>query len=207
MKKVLIIGINGQDGYFLSKFLLKKNYKVFGLTRRIKHNSCFKKVKTFTVNYKRFKSVLKFFSKCKFDEIYNLAAQSYVTRSWNKIFYTFDINCKFYFYLLEAIRLSNPKTKILQAVSSEVFGNSSKQKFQNENTPHNPLSPYGLFKSQSFQLSNFYRKSYNMYIANAILFNHESYRKKIDYLFQKLTYAIACLSLNIKNSQKKNELN
>jgi GDPmannose 4,6-dehydratase len=207
MKKVLIIGINGQDGYFLSNFLLKKNYKVFGLARVTKHNTYSKKVKIFTINYKSFNSILKFFSKYKFDEIYNLAAQSYVTKSWNQIFYTFDLNYKFYFYLLEAIKLSNPKTKILQAISSEVFGNSSKKKSQNENTPHNPLSPYGLFKSQSFQLSDFYRKFYNMYISNVILFNHESFRRKIDYVFQKLTYAAACLSLNIKSSPKKNELN
>lgn len=206
MKKALIIGVYGQDGYFLSKLLLSKNYKVFGLVRKIKKcNDLSKKIKIFNCRYKNPNTVNIFFKKNKFDEIYNLSAQSYTFKSWNWIIDTFDTNYRYYFYLLEAIKKFNSKAKILHCLSSEMFGNSSKL-MQNEKTIHSPRSPYGFFKSQSYQLSNFYRNFSKLFISNVILFNHESYRRNINYIFQKLSYAVACLSCGIINSKKKNEL-
>lgn len=206
MKKALIIGIYGQDGYFLSNLLLSKNYKVFGLVRNIKkYNDLSKKIKIFKCGYKSSTAVNFFFKKNKFDEIYNLSAQSYTLKSWNQTIDTFDTNYRYYFYLLEAIKKFNSKAKILQCLSSEMFGNSSKL-MQNEKTIHSPRSPYGFFKSQSHQLSIFYRNFSKLFISNAILYNHESYRRNISYVFQKISYAVACLSCGIINSKKKNEL-
>jgi GDPmannose 4,6-dehydratase len=206
MKKALIIGIYGQDGYFLSKFLLSKNYRVFGLVRRIKpKQDLSKKIKIFKCHYRNLNLLNSFFKKNKFDEIYNLSAQSYTYKSWNKTIETFDTNYRFFFYLLESVKKFNSKAKILQCLSSEMFGNSNSV-YQNEKTPHNPQSPYGLFKSQSYQLSIFYRNFNNLFISNAILFNHESDRRNINYIFQKLSYAVACLSCGIINSKKKNEI-
>ncbi|GDX61741.1 GDP-mannose 4,6-dehydratase [Candidatus Levyibacteriota bacterium] len=208
MKRALITGITGQDGSYLAEFLLKKGYKVYGLTRR-----------TSTVNNERIEhiedkiellqgdlldqsSLSNAVSEAEPDEVYNLAAQSFVKTSWNQPVLTGEFTAIGVTRMLEAIRIVNPKIKFYQASSSEMFG-KVKETPQRETTPFYPRSPYGVAKVYGHYITVNYRESYSMFACSGILFNHESPRRGLEFVTRKITNAVARISLG---KQEKIEL-
>ena len=202
MKKALITGITGQDGSYLAEFLLKKGYKVFGLTRR-----------TSTQNFARIKHIvhdpnLKLISgdlidqhsltfalnDVKPDEIYNLAAQSFVQASWEQPVLTGEFTGIGVTRVLEAMRLVCPNAKFYQASSSEMFG-KVRQTPQTEDTPFYPRSPYGVAKVYGHWITVNYRESYDMFAVSGILFNHESPRRGLEFVTRKIANAVARVKL------------
>ena len=186
-KTALIFGITGQDGAYLSKFLLKKNYKVFGVKRRSsifntqRIDDIYKDINlksNFVLLYGDLtdsSSILNIVKKTKPNEIYNLAAQSHVQVSFEVPEYSAEVNGLGTLRILEAIKNLNfeKKTKFYQAGTSEMFGRT-KEKFQSEKTPFYPASPYGVSKCFAHWITINYREAYNLYACNGILFNHES---------------------------------
>ncbi|MDC3053324.1 GDP-mannose 4,6-dehydratase [Candidatus Pelagibacter sp.] len=198
MKKALIFGVNGQDGSYLSEFLLDKKYKVHG-TRRYSSTGSLDNLKNILLN-KNFNlhfsditdssNIHNLIAKCKPDEVYNLAAQSHVHVSFFTPEHTSDVDALGHLRVIEACRKINKKIKIYNASTSEIFG-STKIKPQNENTPFEPVSPYSVSKNYALEISRVYRKAYDMFICNGILFNHESPRRGLSFVTRKITSAIA----------------
>jgi len=199
-KRALITGITGQDGSYLAEFLLLKDYKVFGLTRR-----------TSTPNYERIKHIEDKIELIPGDlldqqsltaavhhsqphEIYNLAAQSFVATSWSQPVLTGEFTALGATRMLEAIRQVKPDAKFYQASSSEMFG-KVRQKPQNESTPFHPRSPYGVAKVYSHWITINYRESYNLFTVSGILFNHESPRRGLEFVTRKISHGVAKISL------------
>ena len=204
MKKLaLITGITGQDGSLLTDFLLKKNYKVIGIkrrastfnTKRIDHvydNPKFKK--SFDVVYGDLtdsSNITRIIQKYKPDEIYNLGAQSHVLTSFQTPEYTSNVDGLGTLRILESIRLLglNKKTKFYQASTSELFGNTEIP--QNEKTPFRPTSPYAIAKLYAYWTVQNYRKAYNIFAVNGILFNHEGPKRGGTFVTRKITRAVA----------------
>ena len=204
MKKLaLITGITGQDGSLLTDFLLKKNYKVIGIkrrastfnTKRIDHvydNPKFKK--SFDVVYGDLtdsSNITRIIQKYKPDEIYNLGAQSHVLTSFQTPEYTSNVDGLGALRILESIRLLglNKKTKFYQASTSELFGNTEIP--QNEKTPFRPTSPYAIAKLYAYWTVQNYRKAYNIFAVNGILFNHEGPKRGGTFVTRKITRAVA----------------
>ena len=182
VKVALITGINGQDGSYLAEFLLDKGYEVHGTLKRnsVSENQTARLDKIFsqiTLHYADLidlSSLISVVQKIKPTEIYNLAAQSHVRISFDQPIYTAQVTGLGTLNLLEAVRLIDSRIKIYQASSSEMFGNSiDEDGFQRETTPMTPVSPYGCAKVFSYNICKNYRNSYNMFISNGILFNHE----------------------------------
>ncbi len=205
MKKALITGITGQDGSFLSKFLISKNYKVYGLVRRnsIIYNhirldevfSNLKKSDKIILNYGDLtdsSSIYAIINKIKPDEVYNLAAQSHVGVSFENPEYTSDVNALGSLRILEAIRNSSlvKKTKFYQASSSELFGKTNNKKL-NEKSKFYPRSPYAVAKLYAYWITKNYREAYNIYACNGILFNHESHQRGSNFVTKKITKGIS----------------
>jgi len=197
-KKALITGITGQDGPYLAKLLLEKDYKVYGLLpRRSKqdfYNLEFLNIKD-DIEYSvgdvtDYNCMLKVISKVKPDEIYNLAAQSFVGNSWDLSSVTTDINAMGPLNILNAIRVVNQKIKFYQASTSELYGNSI-EKTQNENTSFHPSSPYAIAKLHAYWTTVNFRNSYNMFCCNGILFNHESPIRGIEFVTRKISDGVA----------------
>ena len=195
MKKALITGISGQDGSYLSELLLKKGYNVWGLVRRNSSPSN----QTSRIDHILDKlnlrygdltdplSLINIINEIKPDEIYNLAAQSHVRVSFDIPQYTACTTGIGTLNLLEAVRQINPNIKIYQASSSEMFGNNiDSDGYQRESTQMSPVSPYGCAKVFSYNICNNYKNSYNMFISNGILFNHESPRRGINFVTNKV---------------------
>jgi len=199
-KSALITGITGQDGSYLAEFLLSKDYKVFGLTRR-----------TSTPNYERIKhiedkiqlipgdlldqqSLITAIEKSDPDEIYNLAAQSFVETSWSQPVLTGEFTALGVTRVLEALRQVKPKAKFYQASSSEMFG-KVKETPQNENTPFHPRSPYGVAKVYGHWITINYRESYDLFCVSGILFNHESPRRGLEFVTRKISHGVARIHL------------
>jgi GDPmannose 4,6-dehydratase len=200
MKRALITGITGQDASYLAEFLLKKGYEVFGTTRR-----------SSTVNNERIKhiqdkitilqgdlldqgSLSSAVLESEPDEVYNLAAQSFVQTSWNQPVLTGEFTALGVTRLLEAIRTVNPKIKFYQASSSEMFGKVTETP-QKETTRFHPRSPYGVAKAYGHYITVNYRESYGMYAVSGILFNHESPRRGLEFVTRKISHAVARISL------------
>jgi len=209
-KTALIIGIAGQDGSYLAEFLLAKNYRVVGLmlnsielsSSLISHLS--NKV---TIAYGDLLDIVSLMETIRThqpDELYNLAAQSSPGESWRLAIETAEITGVGAQRVYEAVRCIKPDCRIYQASSSEMFGTPAIVP-QNEHTPFEPVNPYGAAKLYAHSIAQIYNKSYNLFIACGILFNHESPRRGINFLTQKVAYGAACIKLGILNSPDFNE--
>lgn len=195
MKKALIIGITGQDGSYLAKFLLSKDYKVYGLIRRSSYFNTSRidtirdKINLYYGDVLDISSLSNIISTVKPDEVYNLAAQSHVKVSFEVPQYTTMVNGIGTLNVIEAVRLFKPDTKIYQASTSELYGGDiaecPKNGF-NEKSKFNPKSPYGISKLYAYEICKNYREAYNMFISNGILFNHESPLRGENFVSQKI---------------------
>lgn len=203
-KRALITGITGQDGSYLAEFLLSKGYHVSGMVRR-----------TSTVRYDRIQhiqdqlelvqgdmgdlsSLITAISSAEPEEVYNLAAQSFVPTSWNQPVFTGDITGLGVTRLLDAVRTVNPAIRFYQASSSEMFGKVLEAP-QSETTPFYPRSPYGVAKVYGHWITVNYRESYDLFACSGILFNHESPRRGLEFVTRKATYHAAKIKLELAN--------
>jgi len=205
-KVALITGINGQDGSYLSEFLLSKNYEVHGTLKRnsvsenqtYRLDSVYDRVNLHYADLIDLSSLIYVIQKIQPDEIYNLAAQSHVKISFDQPIYTSQVTGLGTLNILEAIRLINPKIKLYQASSSEMFGNSiDSDGYQRETTQMNPVSPYGCAKVFSYNICRNYRNSYDMFVSNGILFNHESPRRGTNFVTNKVCKEVAKIKLGL----------
>jgi GDPmannose 4,6-dehydratase len=202
MSTALITGITGQDGSYLAELLLSKGYEVVGMVRR-----------SSTVTFERIEhiqddiqiiqgdlhdqgSLVNMIEEFKPDEIYNLAAQSFVPTSWNQPILTGEVTGLGVARLLEAIRLVNPKIKFYQASSSEMFGKVMEVP-QRESTPLYPRSPYGVAKVYGHWITINYRESFDMFATSGILFNHESPRRGLEFVTRKISHTVAKIKLGL----------
>ena len=202
MPTALITGVTGQDGSYLAEFLLERGYKVVGLVRR-----------TSTVNFERIRHIQKRLTLASGDlldqasliavlqehhpqEVYNLAAQSFVPTSWNQPVFTGEVTALGVTRLLDAIRQVDPEIRFYQASSSEMFG-KVREVPQNENTPFYPRSPYGVAKVYAHWITVNYRESYDLFACSGILFNHESPRRGLEFVTRKVTYGAALIKLGM----------
>lgn len=201
-KTALITGINGMDGSHLADFLLEKGYTVYGVERRSStRNRTNTKHLENTVNFLQGdltdqNSLLRCLKESNPDEVYNLAAQSFVGESWNTPEHTSEVTGLGVLRILEAIREFNPKIRFYQASSSEMFGRMVENP-ANENTPFYPRSPYGVAKLYGHWITKNYRESYNMFACSGILFNHESERRGIEFVTRKISDGVARIKLGL----------
>jgi GDPmannose 4,6-dehydratase len=210
MKRALITGITGQDGSFLAELLLEKGYKVFGFARRdswFKPNCASHLAERIEVLFGDMAEGIEIASAIQDsqpDEIYNLASQSRPGESWARAPETLVINGLGAIRLFEAVRHHHPKCRIYHASSSEMFGQVESSP-QSEQTPFNPVNPYAAAKVYAHQMVRIYRGSYGMFISSGVLFNHESERRPLHFVTQKIAYGAACASLGITDSPDLNE--
>ena len=213
MKKALITGINGQDGSYLAEFLLEKGYEVHGILKRnsvaenqtARLNGTYKEIKDnlYYADMTDMASLVRVLQEVQPDEIYNLAAQSHVRISFDQPIYTAQTVAIGTMNLLEGIRLICPNVRMYQASSSEMFGNSiDEDGFQRETTPMNPTSPYGCSKVFGYNLLRNYRNSYNLFLSNGILFNHESPRRGTNFVTNKVVKEAVRIRTGISNQLK-----
>ncbi len=205
-KKALITGITGQDGSYLAEFLLSKGYQVHGIVRRvaledvehrlsrIKH--ILDKLTLHSASLENYASIFKVVEKVMPDECYHLAAQSFVSYSFEDEFSTINTNLNGTHYCLSAIKEKAPHCRFYFAASSEMFGLAEKSP-QDEHTHFYPRSPYGISKVAGYHLTRNYREAYNMYALSGILFNHESPRRGFEFVTRKITNAVARISLGL----------
>jgi len=204
-KIAMITGITGQDGGYLAKFLLKKNYKVLGLYRRgatdtfskLKEHGIFDKIELMDFDLLEFSNICRLLRKYQPDEFYNLAAQSFVTASWEEPIYTAQADGMGVLYILEAIREFSPKTRFYQASTSEMFGKVQEIP-QTEETPFYPRSPYGVSKLMAHWMCVNYSESFNIFACSGILFNHESPMRGKEFVTRKITSHLAEMFLDKK---------
>jgi len=205
MKRALIIGITGQDGVYLSDFLLQKGYEVIGTFRRTSHRSLERlesfdmidKVELVKMDLTDQISINKTIKNAQADEIYNLGAQSFVGVSFDQPILTSNINGLGPLKVFETVKELSPHSKIYQASSSEMFGNSNEIK--NEDSRMYPASPYGVSKVYAHKTAQHYREAYDMFISCGILFNHESPFRGLEFVTRKITYNIARILKNKKD--------
>jgi GDPmannose 4,6-dehydratase len=201
-KRVLISGITGQDGSYLADFLLQRGYKVFGMVRRssmekfdrIEHIK--DKIEIRQADLLDQYSLIQLIEDIQPQEVYNLAAMSFVPTSWTQPVLTAEFTAIGVTRMLEAIRAVNPKVKFYQASSSEMFG-KVKSIPQNEETSFHPRSPYGVAKVYGHWITVNYRESYGLFTTSGILFNHESPRRGIEFVTRKVTYNAAKIKLGL----------
>ena len=211
MKKALITGIDGQDGSYLAEFLLKKGYEVHGLVRRValedpEHHfwrirGILDRLTLHAGSLESYASIFNAVVKVKPDECYHLAAQSFVSYSFEDGFSTMNTNINGTHYILSAIKEISNKCRFYFAASSEMFGHA-KESPQNENTPFHPRSPYGISKATGFYLTLNYRESYGLFACNGICFNHESPRRGYEFVTRKITNTAAKIKLGLANELK-----
>jgi GDPmannose 4,6-dehydratase len=201
-KTALITGINGMDGSHLADFLLNKGYTVYGVERRssmknrINTKHLEDQITILQGDLTDQNSLLRCLKESNPDEVYNLAAQSFVGESWNTPEFTSDVTGLGVLRILEAIREFNPKIRFYQASSSEMFGRMVENPAK-ETTPFYPRSPYGVAKLYGHWITKNYRESYDMYACSGILFNHESERRGIEFVTRKITDGVARIHLGL----------
>ena len=206
MKRALITGITGQDGPYLAKLLLDKGYKVYGLCRRTSTKNFWRldylkirdKVEIIEGDLGDLSSLERAVEKSNSDEVYNLAAQSYVAASWRQPIYTAEVTGLGVLRMLEAIRHINHKIKFYQASSSEMFGKVQEIP-QKETTPFYPRSPYGVSKVFGYWITVNYRESFNIFACNGILFNHESFLRGEEFVTRKITQGAARIKKGLQD--------
>ncbi len=202
-KKALITGITGQDGAYLSRFLLSKGYEVYGLqprratptTWRLEYLDVLDKVRIIDGDLIDIASIVRALLDCHPDEVYNLGAQSFVATSWAQPILTANATGLGALNILEAIRQVSPKTKFYQASTSEMFGGMPEHPVQSEETPFHPRSPYGVSKLFAHWSTINYRESFGIFGCCGILFNHESPLRGIEFVTRKVTDAVARIKL------------
>ncbi len=204
-RTALITGITGQDGSYLAEFLLDKGYEVHGLVRRASHRrlerleKIVSRIHLHDGDLLDFSSLLRILQKAKPDEVYNLAAQSFVPSSWNQPLFTGEVTAIGVTRLLEAIREQNPAIRFFQASSSEIFGQSCEM-IQSEQTAARPRSPYGVAKAYGHFITINYRESFDMFAVSGILFNHESPRRGTEFVSRKISLGVAKIKLGIEKN-------
>ena len=211
MKKALITGITGQDGSYLAEFLLEKGYEVYGIVRHVasenkahrfwRINNILDRVVIYSASLESYPSIFNVIEKVRPDECYHLAAQSFVSYSFEDEFSTMNTNVNGTHYILSALKEKSPHCKFYRAATSEMYGNVS-QNPQNENTPFFPRSPYGISKLTGYHLTRNYREAHNMFALNGILFNHESPRRGIEFVTRKITNSVAKIKLGLAKDIK-----
>ena len=199
-KTAVITGVTGQDGSYLAELLLEKGYEVIGVVRRTSHDSyerighLLERVHIVAADLLDQHSLTTVIRDARPDEVYNLAAQSFVPTSWNQPVLTGEFTALGVTRLLEAIRLAHPEARFYQASSSEMFGKAVETP-QRESTPFYPRSPYGVAKVYGHWITVNYRESYDMYAVSGILFNHESPRRGLEFVTRKVSDAVARIKL------------
>jgi len=204
MPTALITGITGQDGSYLAEFLLEKGYRVVGLVRhtsrptyeRIRHLLEADKIEIVQADLHDLSSLMTVIGEYKPDEVYNLAAQSFVPASWSQPVLTSEVNALGVTRLLEAIRNKHPEARFYQASTSEMFG-KVREVPQKETTPFYPRSPYAVSKVYAHWITVNYRESYNIFAVSGILFNHESPRRGMEFVTRKVTHTVAKIKLGL----------
>jgi len=204
-KAALITGITGQDGAYLSEFLLKKGYRVFGLLARRSSNTSWRlrylgiedRVQFVEGDLTDLSSLVRALSHFEVEEVYNLGAQSFVATSWMQPILTGYVTGLGAVHLLEAIRLANRKIRFYQASTSEMFG-KIQQPVQTEQTPFYPRSPYGAAKLYAHWMTVNYRESFGMHASSGILFNHESPLRGIEFVTRKITDGVARIKCGLQ---------
>jgi GDPmannose 4,6-dehydratase len=203
-KRALITGITGQDGSYLAEFLLEKGYEVFGMVRRSSEE------KFERINHLRDRislhqgdlldqySLASLLTTIKPDEVYNLAAQSFVPTSWSQPVLTGEFTALGVTKMLEALRHTLPRARFYQASSSEIFG-KVKEVPQSEETPFYPRSPYGVAKAYGHFITVNYRESFNLFAVSGILFNHESPRRGLEFVTRKVTHGVAKIKMGLQD--------
>jgi GDPmannose 4,6-dehydratase len=205
--RALITGITGQDGSYLAEFLLDKGYEVYGIVRRSslekydRIEAIQDKVRFVEGDLTDQSSLDQAVQQLKPDELYNLAAQSFVPVSWNQPVLTADVTGLGALRVMEAIRKHSPQTRFLQASSSEMFGKVL-EKPQTEKTPFHPRSPYGVAKVFGHHITVNYRESYGIYACSSICFNHESPRRGSEFVTRKVTQTVAKIKLGVADKLK-----
>ncbi len=200
MKRALITGITGQDGSYLAELLLAQGYEVHGLVRRVALEDARHRlsrilhirdqVHLHAASLESFPSLYNAVNQIQPDELYHLAAQSFVSYSFDDAFSTFRTNIDGTHYVLESVKQAAPKCKVYYAGSSEMFGNAPETP-QNEETKFSPRSPYGISKVTGYDLSRNYREAYGLFVCSGILFNHESPRRGFEFVTRKITSHVA----------------
>jgi GDPmannose 4,6-dehydratase len=206
MKRALITGITGQDGSYLAELLLDKGYEVHGIVRRValedpanrlrRLQHVADRITLHSANLDNYPSIFHVVDKIQPDECYHLAAQSFVSYSFEDEFSTITTNINGTHFVLSAVKDRAPKCRFYFAGSSEMFGHV-KESPQTENTPFHPRSPYGISKVAGFDLTRNYREAYGMFALSGILFNHESPRRGFEFVTRKVTNAVAQIKLGI----------
>lgn len=206
MKKALITGITGQDGSYLAEYLLEKGYEVHGLVRRVALEKPDQRLARISHvqndivlhagSLESYPSLFHILSRCKIDECYHLAAQSFVAESFEDGFSTMNTNSNGTHYLLAALYQLQPECRFYFAGSSEMFG-KVRETPQRETTPFHPRSPYGISKVAGYYLTINYREAYGMYCANGMLFNHESPRRGFEFVTRKITHNVARIKMGL----------
>ena len=208
MKKALITGITGQDGSYLAELLLNKGYEVHGIVRRValeypearmwRIRHIIDNVHIHSASMESYASLFDIISRVKPDECYHLAAQSFVSYSFEDEFSTINTNLNGTHYVLSALKRQAPQCRFYFAASSEMFG-KVKETPQNEDTPFHPRSPYGIAKMAGFELTRNYREAYGLFTLSGILFNHESCRRGMEFVTRKISSTGAKIKLGIEH--------
>jgi len=206
VKRALITGITGQDGAYLANFLLKKGYEVYGTYRRLsspnfwrlQHLGIFDEINLIPVDLSDTSSILEAIKISEPDEVYHLAAQSFVGASFETPIATGDVSGLAVTRILEVIRQVNPEIKFYQASTSELYGNSRSEGLLNEETKFRPASPYAAAKLYGYWITRIYREAYGIFAVNGILFNHESPLRGLEFVTRKISNAVAKIVLGLE---------